>query len=67
MAGDEDDNEVNGNGAMGNDNGYVSYYNITNLIILLICLQYIFYCQRLLPPGEQKSRGSRAGAMQDNI
>ena len=28
MAVDDDDNEVNGNGATGDDDGYVSYYNI---------------------------------------
>jgi hypothetical protein len=54
---------------MGNVDGYVSYYNIFKLIILLICLHYNFYRQRLLllPPGERTSRGSRAGAMQENI
>ena len=67
MAADNDDNEVDGNGATGNDDGYVSYYNIVKLIILLICLQYNFYRRRLLPPGERMSRGSRAGAMQENI
>ena len=53
MAVDDDDNEVNGNGATSDDDGYVSYYNIVNLIILLICLQFNFYRRRLLPPGEQ--------------
>jgi len=53
MAADDDDNEVDGNGAMGEDDGYVSYYNIVKLIILLLCLQYNFYHQRLLPPEEQ--------------
>ena len=67
MAADDDDNEVDGNGATGDVDGYVSYYNIVNLIIMLICLHYNFYRQRLLPPGEQTSRGSRAGAMQENI
>jgi len=41
--------------------------NIVKLIILLICLQYNFYRQRLLPPGELTPRGSRAGAMQKNF
>ena len=67
MAVGNDDNEVDGNGATGDDDGYVSYYNKVKLIISLICLHYNFYRQRLLPPGEQKSRGSRAGAMQENI
>ena len=49
---DDDDNKVDGNGVMGNDDGYVSYYNIVKLIILLISLHYNFYRQRLLPPGE---------------
>ena len=40
---------------------------IVKWIILLICLQYNFYRQRLLPSGERTSRGSRAGAMQENI
>jgi hypothetical protein len=40
---------------------------IVKLIILLICLHYNFYRNRLLPPGEQTSRGLRAGAMQENI
>jgi len=40
---------------------------IVKLIILLICLQYNFYRQRLLPPGERTPRGSRAGAMQENF
>jgi hypothetical protein len=62
MAADDDDNKVNGKGATGDDDGYVSYYNIVKLIILLICLHY-----NLLPPGEQTSRGSWAGAMQENI
>ena len=52
MAAEDNDNKVYGNGAPGNDDGYVSYYNIVKLIILLICLQYNFYRQRLLPPGE---------------
>ena len=55
MAADDDHNEVDGNGATGNDDGYVSYFNIVKLIILLICLQYNFYPRRLLPPGEQTS------------
>ena len=67
MAADEDDNEVNGNGATGDDDGYVSYYNIVKLIIMLICLHYNFYRRRLLPPGERTPRGSRAGAMQENV
>ena len=67
MAADDDDNEGDGNGMTGDDDGYVSYYNIVKLIILLICLHYNFYRQRLLPPGERTSRGSRAGAMQENI
>jgi len=33
-AADDGDNEVNGNGAMGDDDGYVSYYNIVKLSIL---------------------------------
>ncbi len=28
MAADDDDNELDGNGATGDDDGYVSYYNI---------------------------------------
>ena len=67
MAADDNDNEVDDNGVMGNNDGYISYYNIVKLIILLICLHYNFYCRRLLLPGEQTSRGSRAGAMQENI
>ncbi len=67
MAADDDDNEVDGNGATGEDDGYVNYYNIVKLIILLICLHYNFYRRRLPPPGEQTSRGSQAGAMQENI
>jgi hypothetical protein len=67
MAADDEDNEVDGNGATGDDDGYVSYYNIVKLIIMLICLHYNFYRQRLLPPGEQTSQGSRTGAMQENI
>ena len=67
IAADDDDNEVDGNGVMGIDDGYVSYYNIVKLIILLICLHYNFYRRRLLPPGERASRGSWAGAMQENI
>jgi hypothetical protein len=50
MAVDDDDNKVDGNGATSNDDGYVSYYNIVKLIILLIFLEYNFYRQRLLPP-----------------
>ena len=53
MAAEDDNNEVDGNGATGDDDGYVSYYNIVKLIILLICLNYNFYRRRLLPPGEQ--------------
>ena len=67
MVADDDDNEVDGNGVIGNDDGYVSSYNIVKLIILLICLHYNFYRRRLMPPGEQTSRGSRAGTMQENI
>jgi len=67
MAADDEDNEVDGNGGTGEDDGYVSYYNIVKLIILLICLHYNFYRQRLPPPGERMSQGSRAGAMQENI
>jgi hypothetical protein len=52
MAADDDDNEVDGNGATGDNDGYISYYKIVNLIIMLICLHYNFYRQRLLPPGE---------------
>ena len=36
MAADNDDNKVDGNGAMGDDDGYVSYYNMVKLIIVLI-------------------------------
>ncbi len=57
MAADNDDNEVDGNSTTGNDDGYVSYFNIVKLIMLLICLQYIFYRRRLLPPGEGTPRG----------
>ncbi len=53
MAADDDDNEVDDNGVMGNNDGYISYYNIVKLIILLICLHYNFYCRRLLLPGER--------------
>jgi hypothetical protein len=53
MAAVDDDNEVDGNGATGDDDGYVSYYNIVKLIIMLICFHYNFYRRRLLPPGEQ--------------
>ena len=42
IAADDDDNEVDGNGMMGIDDGYVSYYNIVKLIILFICLHYNF-------------------------
>jgi len=34
MAVDDNDNKVDGNGAMGEDDGYVSYYNIVKFIIL---------------------------------
>jgi hypothetical protein len=61
MAVDDDDNEIDGNGATSDDD------NIVKLILLLICLQYNFYRQRLLPPGERTPRGSRAGAMQENF
>ena len=67
MAVDNDDNEVNGNGATSDNDGNVSYYNIFKLMILLICLQYNFYLPRLLQPGERTPRGSRAGAMQKNV
>jgi len=67
MAADNDDNEVDGNGATGDDDGYFSYCIKVKLIILLNCLHYNFYRRRLLPPGEQTSRGSQAGAMQENI
>ena len=40
MVVDDEDNEVDGNGATGDDDGYVSYYKIVKLIILLICLHY---------------------------
>jgi len=33
-AAEDGDNEVDGNDATGNDDGYVSYYNIVKLIIL---------------------------------
>ena len=36
MAADDDDNKVDGNGAMGDDDGYISYYNMVKLIIVLI-------------------------------
>ena len=36
MATDNDDNKVDGNGTMGDDDGYVSYYNMVKLIIVLI-------------------------------
>jgi hypothetical protein len=61
MAADDDDNEVDGNGATGDDDGYVSYYNIVKLTMLLICLHYNFYRQRLMPPGERTSQGSGPG------
>ena len=67
MVADNDDNEVDSNGAMDDNDGYISYYNIVKLIILLICFHYNFYRQRLLPPGERLSRGSRADGMQENI
>jgi hypothetical protein len=67
MAVGDDDNEIDGNGATSDNDGYVSYYNIVKLIILLICLQYNCYRQRLLPLGEQTPRGSRAGVMQENV
>ena len=67
MAAEAHDNEVDVNGTTGNDDEYVSYYNIVKLIILFICLHYNFYRQMLLLPGERTSRGSRAGAMQENI
>ena len=43
MVADDDDNEVDGNGATGDDDGYVSYHNIVKLIIMLISLHYNFY------------------------
>ena len=66
-AADDDVKEVDGNGATGDDDGYVVYYDIVKLIKLLICLHYNFYHRRLLPPGERTPRGSRAGAMQENF
>ena len=33
-AADDGDNKVVGNGARGDDDGYISYYNIVQLIIL---------------------------------
>jgi len=33
-AADDNDNEVDGNGATGDDDGYVSYNNIVKLIIV---------------------------------
>ena len=35
--------EVDGNGATGDNDGYVSYYNIVKLVLLLMCLHYNFY------------------------
>ena len=67
MAADDDNNEVDGNGETDEDDGYINYYNIVKLTLLLICLHYNFYRQRLPPPGERTSRGSRAGAMQEKI
>ncbi len=67
MAVGDDDNEIDGNGATSDNDGYVSYYNIVKLIILLIYLQYNCYHQRLLLLGKQTPRGSRAGAMQENV
>ena len=52
MAADDGDNWVGGNSATVDDDGYVCYYNIVKLIIMLICLHYTFYRRRLLPPGE---------------
>jgi len=60
IAVDDDDNKVDSNGMTGDDDGYVSYYSIVKLSLLLICLHYNFYRQRLLPPGERTSQGSRA-------
>ena len=34
MAADDDDNEVDGNGATGDNDGYVCYYNIVKLFIV---------------------------------
>ena len=57
MAVDDDDNEFDGNGATSGDDGYVIYYNIVKFIVLLICIQYIFYRRRLLLPGERTPQG----------
>jgi hypothetical protein len=61
MAADDGDNEGDGNGMTGDDDGYVRYYNIVKLIILLICLHYNFYRRRLLPPGEWMQENIREG------
>jgi hypothetical protein len=43
-AGDDDnDDKVDGNGTMGDDDGYVSYCTVVKLMLLLICLHYDFY------------------------
>ena len=66
MAVDDGDNKVDGNGATSDDDGYVSQlYSQINYIANF--LQYNFYRQRLLPPGEQTPRGSRAGVMRENF
>ena len=64
MAVDDDDSEdeVDGNGAMGDDDGYVSYYNIVKLILLLICLHYNFYTERCCRR-ESKHREGHSGGL----
>jgi hypothetical protein len=49
---DDNDDDNNDDNDDNDDDGYVSYYKIVNLIIMLICLHYNFYRQKLLPPGE---------------
>ena len=58
MAADDDNNEVDGNGATGNDDAMLDII-IVKLIILLICLPHSFYRQKALPPGEQTSQCRR--------